>query len=131
MHDRMAWGFWAAATYNIAGMLIFSKVLTNTVMFEADPLMFSRTGCLLVMVWGLAYLAQSFSWRTGPAVSAVFALEKAIFAGWWVLWLANHAGEIPALLQNDFFAGAFYSVYGLGDAAFMVFFAVAAVMARR
>jgi hypothetical protein len=131
MTDRMTWGFWAAAAYNIAGMLVFSKVLTNTAMFEADPLMFSRPACLLVMVWGLAYLAQSFSWRTAPAVSAVFALEKAIFAGWWVIWLVGHATEIPALLQQDFFAGAFYAVYGLGDAAFMVFFAAAAVLARR
>ena len=51
MHDlRIPFGFYAAAAFNIAGMALFSKGLTNTVLFDTDPAMFSRPACLLVMM---------------------------------------------------------------------------------
>ena len=128
---RFRAGFYAAAAYNIGGLLVFSKGFTNTVLFDTDPVLFSIPGCLLVMIWGLAYAAQSRSWRSGPAVSAVFALEKAFYAGWWVWWLAENHARLPDIYAADALAGAFYSVYGLGDAAFGVFFAMAAAVALR
>lgn len=130
MRDWITRGFWAAAAFNIVGMGVFSKGLTNTVLFETDAEMFSRPGCALVMVWGLAYAAQSLSWRASPAVSAVFAVEKLVYVGWWLAWIARHGGEIGAIAARDPLAGFFYAAYGLGDAAFMVFFVVAALRAR-
>jgi hypothetical protein len=128
---RVRAGFWAAAIFNIAGMLIFSKAFTNELLFTTDPQMFSRPGCVLVMVWGLAYLAQSRTWREAPAISAVFALEKFIYAGWWIVWISQYAATLASLFERDLLTGAFYSLYGAGDAAFGVFFAIAAFKARR
>jgi hypothetical protein len=131
LDHRVPFGFYAAAAFNIFGMALFSKGLTNTVLFDTDPAMFSRPACVLVMIWGLAYAAQARSWRTGPAVTAVFAVEKAVFAVWWAVWMAGHSGELPAIVAQDPLAGAFYGAYGAGDAAFMVFFGWAAWRARR
>jgi hypothetical protein len=127
---RVRAGFYAAAGYNIAGTLLFSKGFTNTVLHETDPVLFSVPGCLLICVWGLAYLAQSRSWREGPAVSAVFAVEKLFYATWWVSWLALNAGRLGEIAAADPLAGAFYALYGAGDAAFCLFFAWAALRAR-
>ena len=129
--DWISRGFYAAAAFNLLGMGLFSKGLTNTVLFETDPVMFSRPACLLVMVWGLAYAAQAHAWRVSPAVTAVLALEKLVFAAWWAVWMERHAADLTAVAARDALAGAFYGAYGLGDAAFMVFFAVAAARAVR
>ncbi|MBI3272723.1 MAG: hypothetical protein HYZ53_27295 [Planctomycetes bacterium] len=124
-------GFVAAAAFNLGGILLFTRAFTNRAIFETDPAMFSRPACLLVMVWGLAYAAQSRSWRAAPALSAVFALEKFIYAAWWGAWLWNHGGELAVLAERDRLAGMFYGSYGAGDAVFGVFFAWAAWQARR
>ncbi|MBI5366032.1 MAG: hypothetical protein HZA54_03265 [Planctomycetes bacterium] len=132
MNDaRIRLGFVAAAAFNIGGILVFTRALTNQAIFATDPAMFSRPACLLVMVWGLAYAAQARSWRAAPAISAVFALEKFIYAAWWCVWLAHRGGELAALAERDLPAGVFYAVYGAGDAAFGLFFAWAAWRARR
>ena len=128
--DRVKLGFFSAAASNIVGMAVFSKLLTNTVLFETDPAVFSLPGCVLIMVWGLAYAAQSRSWRVAPAISAVFAVEKRLFAGWWLAWMAKHSGELPEIAARDPLAAAFYGAYGAGDGAFMLFFAWAAWKAR-
>ena len=124
--DPARYGFYAAAAFNVVGMALFSKGLTNTALFAVDPEVFSRPGCVLVMVWGLAYAAQARAWQAAPAVSAVFALEKLLFAGRWVWWMSAHGSELPTIAAEDPLAGAFYGAYGAGDAAFMGFFAWAA-----
>lgn len=123
-------GFYAAAAYNIVGMLVFSKGFTNDVLFSTDPGLFSRQGCVLVMIWGLVFLAQSTSWRVAPWVSAAFALEKVFFASSWALWMATESHRLPEITAADPLAGAFYAVYGVGDALFAVFFAWAFLRAR-
>ncbi len=119
-------GFYAAAAFNIVGMLVFTNLFTNDLLFETDPGLFSRQGCMLVMVWGLAYAAQSTSWRAAPMVSAVFALEKVFFAVSWLLWMMGNAHRLPEISAADPLAGAFYGLYGVGDALFAVFFGWAA-----
>lgn len=125
------YGFYAAAAFNILGMLTFSKGLTNQALFDADPELFSRSGCALVMVWGLAYLAQAASWRTAPWVSAVFAVEKLFFAGSWARWMAREGHRLPRIAEGDPLAGAFFGAYGVGDGLFALFFAWAFLRARR
>lgn len=124
-------GFYAAAAFNIVGMLVFSRGLTNTTLFEVDPGLFSIQGCILVMVWGLAYLAQSVSWQAAPAISAVFALEKVFFVGAWLVWMSRYAHMLPEISAKDSLAAGFYGLYGVGDGLFALFFGWAAVRAWR
>ena len=39
----------------------------------------------------------------------------------WVMWLSKNS--LPELYAKDVFAGVFFSIYGLNDFVFMVFFA--------
>ncbi|MDP2310914.1 MAG: hypothetical protein Q8P18_33150 [Pseudomonadota bacterium] len=123
-------GFCAAAAFNIAGMLVFTRLFTNEVLFATDPGLFSQQGCILVIIWGLAYLAQAASWRAAPWISAVFAVEKVFFAGSWLLWMSREAHRLPEISAADPLAGAFYGLYGVGDGLFAGFFAWAFIKAR-
>lgn len=126
MVDRVVTaGFWLAAAFNVVGILSATDGLTNEVLFAVDPL-FSRGGCVAVMLWGALYAAQSRTWRVAPAVTAVLAVEKAFYAAWWATWLRAHGAELPALTAADPAVASFYRTYGAGDAAFAVFFAYAA-----
>ncbi len=114
-------GFIAAGLMNIGGVLLFSRGFTNSAINNADPLVMSNFGLLMIVVWGLAYLgaaaiAANIKWLAGA-----FALEKLVYAMVWVMWLSNNG--VQQLYAKDFFAGAFYSIYGLNDFVFMVFFA--------
>jgi len=122
----MKLGFYAAAIFNIAGILVFTRALTNEAFFQADPSMFSRPACVVVMVWGLAYAAQARTWQTAPAISLVFAVEKLVYVLWWVGWLSKHGQELGGIFDRDMLAGVFYAIYGAGDAVFCLFFAWAA-----
>jgi hypothetical protein len=53
-------GLIAAGLMNIGGALLFSKFFTNTVINEADPVVMSNFGLLMIIVWGLAYIGASF-----------------------------------------------------------------------
>ncbi|MDA7863098.1 hypothetical protein N9953_02090 [Akkermansiaceae bacterium] len=48
-------GLFAAVAMNIGGVLLFSKGLTNEAINEADPVVMSNFGLVMIMVWGLAY----------------------------------------------------------------------------
>lgn len=117
-------GLIAAAAMNIGGVLLFSRMFTNEAINQADPVVMSNFGLLMIAVWGLAYLAAaaaaagtgSIRWLAGA-----FAVEKLVYVVVWLSWLASN--ELAPLYAKDFFAGAFYSIYGLNDLAFMVFFA--------
>jgi hypothetical protein len=129
--DRVRYGFYVAGAFNIVGILFFTRLFTNRVLFETDPALFSSAGCAVIVLWGLAYIAQSASWRQAPWVSAAFAIEKLFFAAWWGAWLASDGHRLAEIRAADMLAGAFYGLYGAGDALFMVFFAWAALRARR
>lgn len=114
-------GFIVAGVMNIGGVLLFSRAFTNTAINNADPVVMSNFGLIMIVVWGGAYIAaatisSSVKWLTG-----VFALEKLVYVAAWVTWLANNSLE--QLYAKDFFAGVFFSIYGLNDFVFMLFFA--------
>ena len=114
-------GLVAAGVANIAGVLLFSRAFTNTAINEADPVVMSDFGLLMIIVWGLAYIgAASISvgikWLAGA-----FAIEKLVYVAVWVLWLSENS--LSALYSRDLFAGVFFSIYGANDFLFMLFFA--------
>ena len=114
-------GFIAAAVANISGLLLFSKGLTNTVLMETDPVVMSSFGLIMIMVWGLAYLGAAFTPGNLRWIAGAFAVEKLVYVVCWLTWFSRD--NLQAVYEQDLFAGIFYSIYGLNDAVFMVFFA--------
>lgn len=106
---------------NIAGVLVFSRAFTNEAINNADPVVMSNFGLLMIVIWGLAYLGAATVTSSIKWLAGAFAIEKLIYVTVWYKWLSLNS--LAALYSTDLFAGAFYSIYGLNDLLFMVFFA--------
>ena len=114
-------GLVAAGLMNIGGVLVFSRAFTNPAINNADPVVMSNFGLLMIVVWGLAYLGAATIRSDIKWLMAAFAFEKLVYVVVWAKWLSGNS--LKQLYANDFFAGVFYSIYGLNDFVFMVFFA--------
>ncbi len=114
---------------NIGGAILFSKGFTNEAINEADPVVMSNFGLIMIVVWGLAYGAASAIRSNISWLLAVFAIEKLIYGVVWVRWLS--ANSLSSLYQQDLLAGVYYSIYGLNDWVFMLFFLWAFSSQRR
>ncbi len=122
-------GLIAASAMNIGGAILFSKGFTNEAINEADPVVMSNFGLIMIVVWGLAYggasaIRSNISW-----LLAVFAIEKLVYGVVWVRWLS--ANSLSSLYEQDLLAGVYYSIYGLNDFVFMLFFLWAFSSQRR
>ena len=114
-------GFIAAGLMNIGGVLLFSRGFTNVAINKADPVVMSNFGLLMIVVWGLAYLGAATVTANIKFLAGAFALEKLVYVVVWGRWLSENS--LPQLYSTDFFAGAFFSIYGVNDLIFMLFFA--------
>ena len=114
-------GFIASGIMNTIGVLIFTKGFTNDAIPETDPVVMSYFGLLMIMVWGLAFIAVAKSFDKVIWLVGVFVLEKLAYVIAYSYWFSNHS--LSAVYEKDLFAGVFYSVYGLNDFLFMLFFA--------
>ncbi len=113
-------GFILAGVMNIAGVLLFSRLFTNTAINEADPVVMSNFGLVMIAVWGLAYLGAAPIGARVRWLAAAFAVEKLVYVVVWVTWHSRNS--VATLVSRDVFAGIFFSIYGLNDLVFMVFF---------
>jgi hypothetical protein len=118
---RVKYGLIAAALMNIGGVLIFSRAFTNVAINHADPVVMSNFGLVMIVVWGLAYFGAAFIDSKMEWLAGAFAVEKLVYVVVWLLWHAKNS--LAPLYATDIFAGIFYSIYGLNDLAFMLFFA--------
>ena len=105
---------------NIGGVLVFSRAFTNGAINDADPVVMSNFGLLMIAIWGLAYwaaatLTSNIKWLVGA-----FAIEKLVYGVTWSLWMSEN--NLAQLYSKDFFAGVYYSIYGPNDFVFMLFF---------
>jgi hypothetical protein len=116
-------GLIAAGLVNILGVLIFSRFFTNEWINKADPIVMSTFGLIMIIVWGFAYISIAKGFENVKWVLAVFAVEKLIYGLIWINWIFYQ--DIRILYKNDLMAGMFYSIYGLFDLVFMVFFTIA------
>ena len=114
-------GFVAAGLMNIGGVLVFSRAFTNTAINEADPVVMSNFGLLMIVVWGLAYLGAATVTSGIRWIAGAFALEKLVYVVVWFQWLS--ANSLEDLYAKDVLAGVFFSIYGANDLVFMLFFA--------
>jgi hypothetical protein len=114
-------GFLAAGLMNIGGVLVFSRAFTNQAISNADPVVMSNFGLVMIIVWGLAYLGASTINSNIKWLAGAFALEKLVYVVVWIMWHSENS--LVQLYSKDMFAGAFFSIYGLNDFIFMLFFA--------
>lgn len=114
-------GFIAAGLMNIGGVLLFTRAFTNTAINNADLVVMSNFGLLMIAVWGLAYWGAAAINANIKWLAGAFALEKLVYVVVWVMWLSKNS--LPELYAKDVFAGAFFSIYGVNDFVFMLFFA--------
>ncbi len=115
-------GFLLAGLINIISPLVTSKFFTDENLSLIDPEAFSILGLILVMLWGLAYCSVANNWKNNPALIMVFAIEKLLYAFYWIYWSTTVQPNFSSFFSESFFIGLFYSSYGLLDAIFATFF---------
>ena len=113
-------GLIAAALMNISGVLVFSRAFTNVAINQADPIVMSNFGLIMIAVWGLAYLGAATISSNIKWLAGAFAVEKLVYVIVWIMWHAQNS--LTQLYATDVFAGIFYSIYGINDFVFMLFF---------
>ena len=69
-------GFLLAGAVNFGGVLLFSQGLTNAYLSELYPQVFSTFGLVVILLWGLAYVATAGIYRQARWLVGVFAVEK-------------------------------------------------------
>lgn len=113
-------GFIIAGLMNMSA-LIFSRFFTNTTINEVDPAVMSNFGLLMIVIWGFAYMSIAKNFHAVKWLVGVFAIEKFIYGYVWANWMINN--DVKEVFKKDTMAGLFYSVYGINDWIFFVFFA--------
>lgn len=112
-------GFIVAGLMN-ATVLIFSKLFTNSVIPEFDPTVMSNFGLLMILIWGLTYISVAKNYLNVKWLIGVFAIEKFIYGYIWINWILNN--NVYEVYKKDVMAGIFYSIYGINDWVFFIFF---------
>ncbi len=113
-------GFVLAGLMNIFGVLIFSRIFTNAVIPEFDNQAMSNFGLLMIVLWGFVFIAVSKYFQNLKWLIAVFTLEKLIYAAHWTKWMTTN--NLTDVFEKDKMAGIFYTIYGINDWIFFVFF---------
>ena len=113
--------FILAGLSNIFGVLVCSQLFTNSVMMETQPSVMGLFGLISIVLWGLAYVAVSRSYAAVRWLVGVFVIEKLFYVLAWLLFMSTQS--LSAVFEKDFLAGLFYSIYGVNDFVFMIFFA--------
>ena len=116
----IAKGFILSGIMNIGGTLIFSRFFTNENIIEADPVVMSNFGLLMIFVWGLVFLSIYQKYEQLNWLVVVFAIEKLIYGLHWINWISNN--DLYDVYNKDQMAGIFYATYGVNDLLFFVFF---------
>ena len=114
---------------NISGVLMFSRAFTNVAINNADPVVMSNFGLIMIVVWGFAYLSAATISSDIKWLAAAFALEKLVYGVVWIKWIS--VNSLAELYSRDVFAGVFYSIYGINDLVFMLFFSYIFLFKRK
>jgi len=114
-------GFVIAGLMNMT-VLILSRLFTNPTIPKFDPVVMSNFGLLMIVIWGLAYISIFKKYHNLKWLVGVFAVEKLIYAIAWTNWIMNN--NISDVYAEDIMAGIFYSIYGINDWIFFLFFSV-------
>ncbi|QCE42743.1 hypothetical protein [Psychroserpens sp. NJDZ02] len=118
-HKTITKGFIISGVMNTS-VLFFSRLFTNTTINAYDPSVMSNFGLLMILVWGLAYIAVAKKHHEVKWLIAVFAIEKFIYGCVWANWMLTNS--VSEVFSKDKMAGVFYSIYGINDWIFFIFF---------
>ena len=77
---------------------------------------------MVIVLWGLAYVATAGIYRQARWLVGLFAVEKLAYFGTWVFWLARYGSELPIVFEMSPLTWVFYVIYGPNDLIFSVFF---------
>lgn len=113
-------GMYVSGISNVVGVLLFSRFFTNATINEADPNSMSNFGLLMIVVWGLVFLATASKWEQSKWMIGAFAVEKLVYGISWTLWLSSN--DLSAVYDKDTMAGIFYTIYGPNDWLFFIFY---------
>ncbi len=113
-------GFIAAGLSNLVGVPLFSKVFTNEVLLQADPPVMGIFGLIMIMVWGVAFIAVSKKFENLKWLVGVFMLEKLSYVIAAIHWNLNNS--LSDLYSQDALSGIFFGIYGINDFIFLLFF---------
>ncbi|MEC8617707.1 MAG: hypothetical protein VXY28_08360 [Bacteroidota bacterium] len=114
--------FYLAGAVNILGTLTLSRFFTNESLVQVDPNIVSNSGLVLIIVWGLAFIATSNYYDKNRWIAGVFALEKTTYVAMWCYWYFSKDYTLSSLFELDFMTGFFYATFGLNDLFFLLFF---------
>lgn len=114
--------FFLAGAINILGVITFSKFFTNEVLIETDPLVMSKFGLVMITVWGLAFISAANHFNKNRWIVGVFCVEKMAYVIAWCIWYFNKDYTFGSLFEKDLMSGLFYSIYGINDLFFLLFF---------
>ena len=89
-------------------------------MNDADPVVMSNFGLLMIVVWGIVFLGASTIHSNMKWLAGAFAIEKLVYVVCWIRWQMENS--LAAVYDKDLFAGIFYSIYGINDFIFVLFF---------
>nr|WP_321230360.1 hypothetical protein [uncultured Psychroserpens sp.] len=112
-------GFLIAGLMNIS-VLIFSRFFNNPIINEFDQDVMSNFGLLMIVIWGFAYISVAKTYNHVKWLVLVFAIEKLIYGIIWTKWILNNS--VSYVFEKDTMAGIFYSIYGINDWTFFIFF---------
>lgn len=112
-------GFIIAGLMNLT-VLVFSRLFTNSTIPEFDPVVMSNFGLLMIVLWGVAYMSIAKNYYKVKWLVGLFIVEKLIYGYVWINWILNN--NISEVFKKDIMAGIFYSIYGINDWIFFVFF---------
>ena len=113
-------GFIIAGLSNILGVMICSKAFTNDVMLATQPDVMGYFGLISIMLWGFAYISVCKSYNQARWVVGVFAIEKLAYVIAWLSFITSRS--LSSVYEMDLLAGIFYTIYGVNDFIFMLFF---------
>ena len=112
-------GFILAGIMNCS-VLLFSRGFTNKTINTYDPDVMSNFGMVMILIWGLAYISVAYKFQNVKWLVLIFAIEKLIYGCVWLQWMTTN--DVSKVYDEDKMAGIFYSIYGINDWLFCVFF---------
>ena len=121
-------GFVLAGAVNVFGMLVVSKLFTNSLLNSTDPAVFSWLGQVAIVLWGLAYWAVAQAFRHVPYLVIVFFIEKMVYTVCWLVWFLQKGHSLTSIASESLMTAIFFAMYGAGDLAFGLFFGWVALM---